>query len=156
MHHDIRRLLPVLSNALIAVIFLVSAVDKAGNVPRFEKALETQGLFPESLLSVVAIGTIVLEFLIAFGLMLRRFRLLALVGAMILLVAFILVLLGNVSSTSIAECGCGGPFGSVPIPWKIGQDIMMLILAAWTLYMLKRSSPPLRAEHASGLDTYSQ
>lgn len=153
---DFKRLLPTFSCVLIAVIFFVAAIDKTAHMARFERALEAQGIIPVFFLPTVAKAIVALEFIISLALLARPFRRVALLGALVLLVAFIVVLLVVSSSSSISDCGCGSLFANVPIPWKIGQDVIMVILAAWTLYMLKRSSQRMCPQGPPCLDTYSQ
>ena len=131
---QLSRTLPVLSSVLLAAIFVVSAGDKAMHISRFEHVLQLQALVPGSLVPAVAIAVTLLEFLVGFGLLIRPLRSYALGAVMVATVVFLVVL---VSVPSSAECGCGGILGGASISLRIKQDVMMLIVAACTLYMLR-------------------
>lgn len=104
--HQTGRLLYHGCRLVLAAVFLVSGVTKAGAPDDFARIIEAYGLVPEPLVFPTAIVLIVAELAAAFGLLFEKRGALTLTSLMMLI--FVLVLSYGIFLGLDIDCGCFG------------------------------------------------
>jgi hypothetical protein len=121
--------------ACAALLFASAAVHKLRDLRRFDEIFSAYGLIPGRSRLPLSRLVPLLEGLLAVGLLLDISRGAAVLGAMVLLVAYAAAIALNLSrGRRDLACGCGGPDDRRPIAaWMVWRNILLAALLALVL-----------------------
>lgn len=126
-------IITILSQWLIAIVFLATGVPKALDNPGFAKAIRAYKLVPVTwswfIARSISTAELTIGVLLIAGLMVRP----AAVGSVVLLGIFVVAISINLArGRRELSCGCGGDKHTSTIGWGlIGRDVLLMSLGVW-------------------------
>ncbi len=123
---------PHMCAALLAIVFLGGAWQKARDPDGFFMAIEQYRLLPAAWSMPAGWGLLLLEAaagLLLLPLAMRPFG--AALALIVLAIVSVAVLINLLRGRHEIDCGCGGPEGGQHLSWGLVLRNLLLLLAAW-------------------------
>ena len=114
---------------LLAIVFVVAATTKFADLPGSRQAMKEFGL-PEALASPMGALLPLAELAVGFALLVPSLGWFGAIGALILLLGFIIGMLYNMVHGRAPDCHCFGQLHSEPVGWRsLIRNAVLAILA---------------------------
>jgi peroxiredoxin len=124
----------LLVRVLLAAVFLVAGLSKVGDLAGSRRALRDFGI-PSVLVSPLGVVLPVVELALAVALLPRASAWWGAVGALVLLLAFMVGIGVSVSKGRTPDCHCFGRLHSEPVGWRtVARNAVLVVLAALVVW----------------------